>query len=90
MEYVYEGTSRVKCSKCGFEHEVFFTGDDNFHPEEAITSSLIEDGWEVADMICPECNTDDYMAEQREKDQMIDADYFDDYDDYDLYDEEED
>jgi hypothetical protein len=90
VEYVYEGTSKVSCTKCGFKHEVFFTGDNNFHPEEAIDLVLLEEGWEVGNMVCPNCyDASDPIEEKRVEDEM--QEYWDEYNDYEEdYDNEED
>jgi hypothetical protein len=90
-EYVYEGHSKVVCSRCNFEHEVFFTGDDNYNPREAINMVLLEEGWEVEHMVCPECySSGDLIEEKRILDEMEEElIYDDDYEDS-AYDEEDD
>ena len=89
VEYVYEGHSKVQCTVCGREHEVFFTGDDNFSPVESINMVLLEEGWEVGRMVCPDCYASgDYIDEKKMLDEM-EEEWLDEYDDWDEEDWEE-
>lgn len=48
--YSFDGMGPVRCSKCGFTHELVFSGTDLDTIDDAIDEALLEDGWDVGDI----------------------------------------
>jgi len=54
MSYDYEGEATVSCDNCNECYSIEFTGVKGTSIEEAVSTSLEEDGWENG--CCPQCN----------------------------------
>lgn len=80
--YSFDGMGPVRCSKCGFTHELVFSGTDMDTIDDAINQALLEDGWDVEACICPDCRDPNDIKREEEED-ALEEDY-DELDDYEM------
>lgn len=78
-QYIFEGETKLRCSKCGLVHNLYFSGE---YPEgvvQAIHDAMRLEGWGVSTITCPDCfdpQKENYLFEE-------DAGILDEYSDYD-------
>ena len=80
-QYIFEGETKVKCTRCGYVHTVSFSGINPSSIEQAIEEAMASDGWGVVSMTCPDCY--DPLDEQQQRDRELEESALEDYADYD-------
>lgn len=86
IQYCFEGTMKVSCSKCHLNHEYVFDGSDGDSIEQAMEEAMEEAGWSIKRMLCPNC----YNPEDDEDvDEEYSTDTFDSLEDFEDMEEDE-
>jgi len=83
--YCFEGETRIKCTKCGLEHVLSFSGSNPASIDDAIEEAIQSENWGVASKTCPDCYDplDEQRAEEEQIGRWLELEEEYDYGDYD-------